>query len=145
MKFYLPAAIVIILATIVSGVMIAFILTTSRDAKPGTPLSVTGTALGKIVENKKGGAAYFQESYVFGAGDPIALKVESETALKKFWLKARLLDGWQRVRSLSPASIQVKSGTANFCCWKINQPGTYTVQLFKPDGSIIPLGVEIRP
>lgn len=80
----------------------------------------------------------------FTVGEKIALRVVSSNPSKNpFTLSIRLLDSLGRVHNLSPATISIKKADDRFCCWTVGEKGSYTLQVFRPDNTIVSLPLTV--
>lgn len=58
-------------------------------------------------------------------------------------VSVRLVDSASKITELQPASITLGPGTTSYCCWTISTPGTYTVQVLRPDSITTALPITI--
>ena len=81
----------------------------------------------------------------YSTADELALRVTTQTHVQEpIQLNARLLTLERRVVELDPPSMTLQPGTSTFCCWSIDEPGSYTLQLFRPEGIITSIPVTIK-
>lgn len=81
----------------------------------------------------------------YQTGEPLALRITTaESVTDAIQLSVRLLDKGGGIHDLSPPSVEFKPGTSTFCCWRINDPGSYTFQIFRPERTVttIPLTIQ---
>lgn len=84
-----------------------------------------------------------QPSYL--AGEPLALRVTTaEDVRGSIQISVRLLDKGGGIHELSPSSVEFQPGTSTFCCWRIEKPGTYTLQIFRPERTVTTLPITIQ-
>lgn len=76
--------------------------------------------------------------------DRLALRVITDNTTS-FTMKLRLLTTTGDIKDLEPSTVSFTPGQTGYCCWRISEPGTYTVQIFKPDGSLTTLPLTISP
>lgn len=85
-----------------------------------------------------------KESYV--AGEPLVMRVTTDPSIKSpVQLGVRLLTEVGTIIELSPSSVEFKPGTTGFCCWQVEEAGTYTLQIFRPEKVISTIPLKITP
>ncbi|MEK7557558.1 MAG: hypothetical protein AAB538_06255 [Patescibacteria group bacterium] len=85
-----------------------------------------------------------QPSYI--AGEPLALRITTaEDVHEPIQIGVRLLDKGGGIHDISPSSVEFQPGTSTFCCWRIEKPGTYTLQIFRPEKTVTSLPLRIQP
>lgn len=67
----------------------------------------------------------------------------TEAATDSVSLDVRLVDDKSRIVPLTPSSVSLAPGTNSYCCWTIETPGKYTMQIFRPDSIISTLPITI--
>ena len=80
----------------------------------------------------------------YETGQFLALRVVSrESKERQIPLTARLLHDDGSLTPLSPSTITVTGGTGGFCCWQIDTPGKYKLQIFAPEQApiVVPLTI----
>jgi len=81
----------------------------------------------------------------YTTNDYIALKITTTAdAPARQEITARLLTSDGGVKALNPPSFVFPSGTSTFCCWQVDTPGTYTLQLFRPEGGVTTFPLTIK-
>lgn len=89
-----------------------------------------------------------QQKQNYATSDRLVLRVVTSPSItQSFTIGARLLDVENpqgNIITLTPAQITIQPGTSTFCCWTVTDPGSYKLQLFRPDGTVttIPLTVK---
>lgn len=58
-------------------------------------------------------------------------------------VSVRLIDDHGTIQPLQPDRIPIRPGMSGYCCWIIPKPGTYHLQIFRPEGGITSLPLEI--
>lgn len=80
----------------------------------------------------------------YTVNEPIMLQgTTTAAATEPVEVTARLVDEQSKIISLSPSSVTLGVGTNSFCCWNIKTPGTYTMQVFRPDSVVTRLQIKI--
>lgn len=81
----------------------------------------------------------------YTTADPIALRITTQPSITvPLQFNARLLTTNGSVVNLAPSTFVAQPGQSIFCCWQIDQPGDYTLQIFRPEGSITSIPFTIR-
>lgn len=92
--------------------------------------------------NKKNPALKQQNNYP--VGESLALRITTaEGVTAPIQVSVRLLSAEGRIVPLSPASVEFEPGTSTFCCWKIEEPGKYQLQIFRPERTVTTLPLTI--
>lgn len=92
--------------------------------------------------NKKNPALKQQNNYP--AGEPLAMRVTTAANVTEpIQVSVRLLSSEGSIVPLSPASVEFQPGTSTFCCWKIDAPGKYQLQIFRPERTVTTLPLTI--
>lgn len=76
--------------------------------------------------------------------DPLALRVVSaEPGERQIELTVRLLKEDGSFETLTPSTISVAGGTGGYCCWYVDSPGVYKLQIFRAGSTpfVIPLTI----
>ncbi len=60
-------------------------------------------------------------------------------------IHARLLKASGQVVELDPPSVTLQLGQYTFCCWRLNEAGKFSLQLFRPEGVITTIPLAIKP
>lgn len=80
----------------------------------------------------------------YSTEDPIALRLVAANSLaSNTEVSVRLLDENRAVHELTPSQITIQPGTSTYCCWTVTEPGTYTLQVFRPEKVISSLPLII--
>lgn len=58
-------------------------------------------------------------------------------------VSVRLVDSTSKITSLKPGNITLNPGTSSYCCWTIPTPGTYNIQVLRPDSITTSLPITI--
>lgn len=94
-------------------------------------------------EGKENPALKQQNNY--RTGEPLALRITTAESVKEaIQISVRLLDKGGGIQELSPSSVEFKPGTSTFCCWRINEPGSYTLQIFRPEKTVTAIPIKIQ-
>ncbi len=94
-------------------------------------------------EGKENPALKQQNNY--HTGEPLALRITTaESVQEAIQISVRLLDKGGGIQELSPSSVSFKPGTSTFCCWRINEPGSYTLQIFRPEKTVTAIPIKIQ-
>lgn len=102
----------------------------------GTPLDPAE----RVKKNPK-----LRQAPAYTTADPLALRVTTEKSVTRpFTVSVRLLTPAGNVVELTPSQVTLAPGTSAFCCWQVEQAGTYTLQIFRPEKVItsLPLLIE---
>lgn len=82
---------------------------------------------------------------MYSTADYLALRITTlPTITTPIQLNARLLTASGSVIELNPPSFTLPPGQSTFCCWQISDEGTYTLQLFRPEGTVTTFPLRIR-
>lgn len=84
------------------------------------------------------------QKQTYTTADPLAVRVVSSEPLERhIQLTVRLLKQDGSVEALRPETITVTGGTGGFCCWQVETPGKYSLQIFQGDSApfVLPLTV----
>lgn len=109
---------------IISEIILAGLADPTRRDEPNPPLRQTPTYTTK---------------------DYIALRITTLPEITKpIQMGARLLTDKGAIIELDPPSFTLPPGQSTFCCWQIPEAGTFTVQLFRPEGIITTIPIKIR-
>jgi hypothetical protein len=75
-----------------------------------------------------------QQRPFYTTADQLVMKVTTaENIVEPIEVNVRLLTTEKRVTELDPPSVKFQPGTSSFCCWRIESPGDYTLQIFRPE------------
>ena len=81
----------------------------------------------------------------YRTGEPLALRIKTASGIRDdVQISVRLLKEPGGIKQLSPSSISLSPGISTFCCWQIDEPGQYTLQIFRPDRQNTSLPLQIR-
>lgn len=76
--------------------------------------------------------------------DQLSLRFTAEVAGESITsLPVRLINKQGAIQPLQPDRIPIRPGISGYCCWVIPQPGQYQLQIFRPEGGITSLPLEI--
>ncbi len=76
--------------------------------------------------------------------EPIMLRgTTTDAATDTLSLDVRLVDSKSKIISLDPGTVSLEPGTSSYCCWVVNTPGQYTMQIFRPDSVVTTLPIKI--
>lgn len=104
---------------------------------------VNATQVG-LWKTKQNAPAVFRPQNRFSTREKIALQVDWSSREKRdLSMAVRLRDENGSVQSMDPPNVLLSAGEKNFCCWQIDEPGNYTFQIFKPNGTMFLLPVEV--
>lgn len=85
------------------------------------------------------------QSGTYTTNSLLALQITTEESVENpLQFTARLLNPTGAVVPLDPPSFTVKPGTSIFCCWQIDTPADYILQIFRPEGTITSIPVKVR-
>lgn len=80
----------------------------------------------------------------YTTSEPIMLLgTTTSSATKPVEVHVRLVNEQSTIISLKPASVTFDLGTNSYCCWKIETPGQYVLQIFRPDSVVTRLPIKI--
>jgi hypothetical protein len=127
------------------GVIVAFQVG-SRDfggattpTREGQPILIDHIAIGALVYEEEANHRNptMREKMSYTTADQIVLRVTtSPEVIRPVELNARLLTPEGRVVELNPSSVSFEPGTSSFCCWRVDTPDEYTLQIFRPERTI---------
>lgn len=87
-----------------------------------------------------------QQHPTYTTQDLLALRITTQAGVTSpVQMGARLLTEAGTVVELDPPSMTLPPGQSTFCCWQVEAAGTYTLQLFRPEGIITTIPLTIRP
>lgn len=142
----------ILAAVIIVGILVAqWIDRRSLDTAPESP-HAPQTIIAQIVlaaladpAQKEMQNPQLRQSPQYTTQDHLALRVTTQSHVQEpIEINARLLTLERRVVELDPPSMTLQPGVSTFCCWQIQMPGSYTLQLFRPEGIITSIPVTIK-
>lgn len=143
---------VIIGLIVVSGILVAqFVSLNKFDAAPNhsnniKELIITEMVLAGLATSDQATVKNpnLRQSPSYATGQPLALRVTTApNVTRDIELSARLLTETGEIKDLDPSSIKLAAGTSTFCCWTIDTPGTYRLQIFRPEKTITSIPVVI--
>lgn len=80
----------------------------------------------------------------YQVGEALALRITTASHVTEpVQISVRLLSAEGKILPISPASVEFQPGTSTFCCWRIDRPGKYQLQLFRPERTVTTLPVTI--
>lgn len=86
-----------------------------------------------------------QQSTYYTTANFLALRITTRPEITSpIQLNARLRTDSGSIVELDPPSMTLPPGESTFCCWQVVQEGTYTLQLFRPEGIITSIPLRIR-
>lgn len=86
-----------------------------------------------------------RQSASYTTTDFLALRITTRPEVTTpIELGARLRTEAGTIVELEPPSMTLPPGQSTFCCWQVDQEGTYTLQLFRPEGTITSIPLRIR-
>lgn len=81
----------------------------------------------------------------FKTNEPIAMRISArQSSGDPISINVHLVEENGSIIPLNPATAMFTPPVSSFCCWKITMEGTYSLQIFGPQGliSTIPITVE---
>ncbi|MEX0649872.1 MAG: hypothetical protein WD200_02640 [Candidatus Andersenbacteria bacterium] len=137
--------IVFLVIAIVAGVVYGLRRNESSPATSGGSLVISEILVGlRTGENPLDPAnPRIKQRDTYTTDDPLMLRATATGTSTPYTLSVRLLTQTQSAVPLTPSQITLQSGKSTFCCWKIADPGKYTLQIFRPGGGVtsIPLNI----
>lgn len=143
----------VIVAALAIGVLLA-IWIERRNSNPqiindtsSTQTIISQIVLAKLADPKqsKEDNPSLKQDILYTTEDYIALRVTTQPSItKSIQMGARLLTREGRIVELDPPSMTLPPGESTFCCWIIDEPNEYTLQLFRPEGIISSIPLKIR-
>ena len=80
----------------------------------------------------------------YTTSDQLVLRITTAPEVERLVeLNARLLTPAGEVVELDPSVVQFSPGTSGFCCWQVEEPGEYTLQIFRPERTITSIPLKI--
>lgn len=77
--------------------------------------------------------------------DPIMMRITTAAGVRDaVQVRVRLLAKTGQILELDPPSVEFEPGTNSFCCWQVSQPGAYTLQIFRPEGTITAVPITVQ-
>ncbi len=140
----LHSGIAVTVFLIMVGIVIGWQLQLSPQRPAPTPPAKHEVSLSSIIFGMAtdGAAASakstaFQTKPTYRVNEPLGLSiVAAEGVETPVEYVARLLTDKGVMKPLLPSTITLASTKTTFCCWRIAQPGTYTLQLLGPVGVV---------
>ncbi len=148
--------VVIVLILFIGGIWFATLLPGQQpfDATQGKPLDVTqgklplftdlrlGTPVRASFASQKNPPIKQKTDYT--VNEPIMLQTTTTAAVKdSVQVFVRLVDTTSKIIALKPETVTLAPGTSAFCCWTIPTPGTYNIQVLRPDSITTNLPITI--
>lgn len=104
---------------------------------------ITLAALRSADEANQANPALKQENN-YQVGEPLAMRITTAADVtESIQVSVRLVSDTGKILPLSPASVEFSPGTSTFCCWKIETPGKYQLQIFRPERTVTTLPLMI--
>ncbi len=80
----------------------------------------------------------------YTTNDQLVLRVTTAPDVDRLIeVNARLLTLRGEVIELDPPAVEFAPGTNGFCCWQIEEPGEYTLQIFRPERVITTIPLKV--
>ena len=80
----------------------------------------------------------------YTVGEPIMLQGTTISSLTSpINVSVRLVDATSKITNLKPSTVSFSPGTSSYCCWTIDTPGKYIVQVLRPDSITTALPITI--
>lgn len=149
---------IIVGAVVLLGIFIAVRIDRSRAiniaAPAGRELIISAITLGTPLDAAEAARPEprLRQRASYTTTTPIALRITADPAVTyDFTVSTRLVTTTGTIIELDPSQATFRPGTSTFCCWHIDEPGKYTLQIFRPEKVItsLPLlieaGIEQRP
>lgn len=140
--------IIVLLGLLVGGSLLAGAaigLNANRETRQSMPRQprIASFQLGSYIE-RQDRPTVFEAKSRFSPKDRIALQVDwlGEDG-QSLPLSVRLLDEKGRDQQLKPSSVSLAPGQTYFCCWQIAPAGEYTLQVFRPEGTLTALPLVV--
>lgn len=139
-------------AAVILGVGMALIVDLSPTPTGSGSVPIREVLLGTPTERPTAekpwqGSDRLTQKKRYATTDLLALRVVSEAPPERvIQLTARLLLEDGSVEPLSPSVISVPSGTGGYCCWTVEKPGEYKLQIFRENETpfVVPLTI-VKP
>lgn len=150
-KIVIIAIIVIIL--FVGGIWFATLFTNSLKQQWDTPIIKTvnqplftdlrlGTPVRASFATQKNPP--IKQKIDYTVGEPIMLQGTTiSTLTSPVSVSVRLVDATSKITNLKPSTVSFGPGTSSYCCWTIDTPGKYIVQVLRPDSITTALPITI--
>jgi len=117
----------------------------SKNGEEGFSLAIEDVLLGTPREgedNKPDPKLTTKDAYT--TDEPVAMRIiTSLKADESLIVQARLQTQTGEVRSLTPSNITLGPDRNTFCCWNFSEAGDFTIQLFRPDQTVVSLPIKI--
>lgn len=105
---------------------------------------ITLAGLHSIQEETKENPVLRQKT-VYQTGEPLALRITTAEGVREpVEVSVRLLDPNGGIHDLSPSSATFQPGTSTFCCWRISEPGKFTLQIFRPERVVTTIPITVQ-
>lgn len=80
----------------------------------------------------------------YTVNEPIMLQgTTTSSVTEPINVSVRLVDATSKITDLKPGKVSLNPGTSSYCCWTIEKPGTYTIQVLRPDSITTSLPITI--
>jgi len=131
------------------GGVASFYQPRSQTTNEQRELIITDIVVGAVRDPATAGSspALTQKSEYYN-NESIGLKITRATHYSSaIQISARLLTKNGQLVTMNPSILSFKPGQDTFCCWIIEQPDDYSLQLFRPEGitTTIPLKINDSP
>lgn len=138
----------------IAGILFALFLP-SRGTVLDTPAQQTGSKQNPLFSDLRIGTPVrpsfatqknppIKQKTEYTASEPIMLQgTTTAAATGPVEVTVRLVDEKSAIVSLSPSKATFGLGTNSYCCWNIQTPGQYTMQVFRPDSIVTRIPLKI--
>ncbi len=145
---------IIVIILFIGGIWFATLLPDTPQAEPSTPFDATqgrqplftdlrlGTPVRASFATQKNPPIKQKADYT--VNEPIMLQgTTAATVTSPISVSVRLVDTTSKITDLKPSKVSLSPGTSSYCCWTIDTPGTYTIQVLRPDSITTSLPITI--
>lgn len=138
-KWLLLGAAVLLVIIVMSQISLLPDSASNTAGQNAQQLAITQIKLGSM----KGVALISKDAYT--VGEPLALRVQTaDPAPETFQVTIRLLTERGEIKPLAPATVTFTKKKDTYCCWVVNEPGIYKLQVFRPDQRISSFALTIQ-
>lgn len=103
----------------------------------GTPLNA---------EEAKRPDPKLRQATAYEINQPLALRIKLNPQIQEpVQVGVRLLTEQGTIVELDPSKVTLAPGTTTYCCWQVDRPDTYLMQIFRPEKTITSIPLIIRP
>lgn len=138
-------------ATILLGITVAsqFDLSTPLKvtAPEGHELIITEITLGTPLNAGEATkpAPKLRQAAAYTPSEPLALRITTDPQVAETTsVSVRLVNQNGEITELDPSQVTLSPGTSTYCCWLVNRPGDYIMQIFRPERIITTLPLTIK-